>query len=114
MAMDKTLTRFTPASHADYDALVGLDVMSNEGQKVGTVKKMFHPEGEFAQSVGRHYFLLEPGLLKDWFGGLDESYIPETAISGVTTDGLMLSLTEDEIKSGRWERPTVIDRYREV
>ena len=112
VASNQTITRFVPADHQDYDALIGLTVFSREGEKLGKVKKMFHPKEDFQASVGRHYFLLEPGKLKDWFGGLDETYLPESAIAGTTVDGLMLNLSEDQIKAQRWEKPAVVGSYR--
>ena len=114
MATTLNLTPFTPAGHQDYDALIGRDVFTRDGEKVGTLKTVFHPNLDFEQSRGRHYFLLEPGLMKDWFGGLDETYIPENAISGTTGEGVYLNLSEDEIKQQRWEKPATIGSYRRV
>ena len=94
--------------------LVGMDVFTRDGDKVGKVKSVFHPREDFESSLGRHYFLLEPGKMKDWFGGLDESYLPESAISGTTTEGIILNMSEDQIKSSQWEKPAVVGSYRRV
>ena len=44
------------------------DIIAN-GEKVGTVKRVYHPEGDINATRGRHFFLLDPGMMKEWFGG---------------------------------------------
>ena len=78
--------------------MTGKDVYSADGEKVGKITQVFHPEGTFAATRGRHYFLLDPGLLREWFGGLDEVYLPESAIEQVTQDRVTVSVTKDQIK----------------
>ncbi|CAN5548595.1 hypothetical protein BH23CHL5_BH23CHL5_26860 [soil metagenome] len=112
MAHDTTALHWPPATHEDYDVLVGQDVFSSEGEKVGTISSVFHPNTDIELARGNHYFLLNPGLLKDWFGGMEESYLPETAISGVTKDGLQLNLSESDIKNLDWAEPVGIAGYR--
>ena len=108
-----TMTRWMPTSHADYDVLVGKDVYSADAEKVGTIKAVFHPEGDFATSRGHHFFLLDPGLLKEWFGGFSDVYLPESAIESVTQDRVAISFTKDQVKNQGWTtKPAVIDRYR--
>jgi uncharacterized protein (TIGR02271 family) len=105
--------RWTPAAAADYDVLTGKDVYSAEGDKVGSIKGVWHPSGAFAAGVGRHYFLLDPGLVRDWFGGYDEVYLPESAIALVTSERVDLNLTKDQIKGQDWTtRPADLDTYR--
>jgi uncharacterized protein (TIGR02271 family) len=105
--------RWAPAAATDYSLLTGKDVYSAEGDKVGTIKGDYQPSGDFAAGVGRHYFLLDPGLLRDWFGGYDEVYLPESAIAAVTDDRVDLSLTKDRIKGQDWTtRPADLDSYR--
>ena len=97
-----TMTRWAPTSHADYDVLTGKDVYSVDGEKVGTIKAVFHPEGDFAMSRGHHYFLLDPGLLKEWFGGFSDVYLPESSIEGVTSDQVQITFTKDQVKHQDW------------
>ena len=59
-------------THADYDVLKGKDVFSANGEQVGSITEIFHPTTQMPAARGKHYFLLEPGLLKDWFGGVDK------------------------------------------
>jgi len=66
---------------------------------------------------GRHYFLLDPGLLKDWFGGFDQVYLPESTIESVSADRVVLDLTSEQIKNQgkQWAtEPTGLSNYRRV
>jgi uncharacterized protein (TIGR02271 family) len=105
--------RWAPVAATDYNLLTGKDVYSAEGDKVGTIKGVYHPSGDFAAGVGRHYFLLDPGLLRDWFGGYDQVYLPESAIASASADRVDLGLTKDQIKGQDWTtRPADLDSYR--
>jgi sporulation protein YlmC with PRC-barrel domain len=111
--MARTMTLWSPTTHADYDLLMNKDVFSMDGEKVGTVKRVYHPEGDFAVSRGRHFFLLDPGLLKEWFGGFNEVYLPESAIEAVSEDRIAVSYSKDQIKAQGWTaKPADFDRYR--
>jgi Uncharacterized protein conserved in bacteria (DUF2171) len=95
--------------------LTGKDVYSADGQKIGTIHTVLHPRQEMPQAKGRHYFLLDPTLIKDWFQGFDQVYLPESAIASVQADRVVLNLTADQIKqrSQDWTRqPVGIDQYR--
>ena len=108
-----TMTMWNPTTHADYDLLLNKDVYSADGEKVGKIKKVFHPDGDFASTHGRHYFLLDPGMLKEWFGGFEEVYLPESAIEGAGDDRVTVSFTKDQIKNQGWTtKPTEFERYR--
>jgi hypothetical protein len=108
-----TMTMWTPTSHAEYDTLMNKDVYSADGEKVGSIKRVYHPDGDFASSRGRHVFLLDPGLLKEWFGGFSDVYLPEAAIENVTDDRVTVSFTKDQVKNQGWfEKPAGLDRYR--
>jgi hypothetical protein len=106
-------TMWRPTTHTDYSLLTGKDVYSADGEKVGRIKGVYHPEGDFAATVGRHYFLLDPGLLKEWFGGFSDVYLPESAIENVTQDRVTVSFTKNQIKNQGWTtRPAGLDAYR--
>jgi|SRR5680860_1382958 len=109
-----TMTKFVPTSHADYDVLKGMDVFTRDGEKVGSFATVLHPNMDFEMARGRHYFLLDPGMMKDWFGGLDETYIPEPAVAGLTDEGVFLNFSEHEIKNRTWEAPVDLKSYRRV
>ena len=108
---------WTPMTHADYDALKGLDVFSADGEKVGAIGEILHPNTEMPAARGKHFFLLDPGLMKDWFGGFNQVYLPESTIDAVGTDRVTLGLTADQIKQRGQEwtaEPTGLRDYRRV
>jgi sporulation protein YlmC with PRC-barrel domain len=110
-------TTWNPMTHTDYDALKGKDVFSANGEKVGSISQIFHPTMDMPAARGRHYFLLDPGLLKDWFGGFDQVYLPESAIESVSPDRVVLNLTSEQIKQRgtQWTtEPTGLTSYRRV
>jgi len=103
---------WNPLSQEDYGLITGKDVYSRDGVKVGAVTEIWQPETEFPTSHGQHYFLMDPGLLNDWFGGHNQLYLPEGVIASVAPDRVVVNLTKDQIKQAGWtERPTGWDRY---
>jgi hypothetical protein len=110
-------TTWNPMTFTDYDVLKGKDVFSSDGQKVGSITEFLRPEGQIATVRGRHYFLLDPGLIKDWFQGFNQVYLPESAIDYVGTDRVTLNLTADQIKQRgqEWTRqPAGFERYQRI
>jgi hypothetical protein len=110
-----TMTTWNPTTHADYDVLKGLDVFSADGEKVGSISEILHPNMEMPAARGRHFFLLDPGLIKDWFGGFNQVYLPEAAIDTVGRDRVTLGISANEIKQRGQEwasEPTGLRNYR--
>jgi hypothetical protein len=110
-----TMTTWNPTTHADYDTLKGLDVFSAGGEKVGSISEILHPNMDMPAARGKHFFLLDPGLIKDWFGGFNQVYLPESAIESVGTDRVMLRLSADQIKQRGQEwtsEPAGLRNYR--
>ena len=108
-------TTWTPTTHTDYDVLKGKDVFSADGEKVGSVSQILHPNMDMPAARGRHFFLLDPGLMKDWFGGFNQVYLPESAIREVGPDRISLELTADQIKQrgNQWtQEPSGLASYR--
>jgi hypothetical protein len=102
-------------THSDYDVLKGKDVFSADGEKVGPVSQILHPNTDMPAARGRHFFLLDPGLMKDWFGGFNQVYMPESAIREVGSDRISLDLTADQIKQRgkQWmAEPSGLASYR--
>ncbi|MEA2513586.1 MAG: hypothetical protein QOF01_2866 [Thermomicrobiales bacterium] len=100
--MAPSVKPWIPATHDDYDRLVGKEVFTRGGEKLGKIKEVYHPDRDLPLVGGDHAFLIDTGKYKDWFGDLDEVYIPETAISGVGDDGVVLFFSEDEVKDRDW------------
>ena len=108
-------TTWNPMTHMDYDTLKGKEVFSASGESVGSIAAIFHPNMEMPAARGRHYFLLDPGLIKDWFQGFDQVYLPESAIESVSADRVVLNLTSEQIKQRGKEwttEPTGLTSYR--
>jgi sporulation protein YlmC with PRC-barrel domain len=106
-----------PTTHADYDTLKGKDVFSADGEKVGSIAEILHSDMEMPAARGRHLFLLDPGLMKDWFGGFNQVYLPESSIEAVGSDRVTLSLSAEQIKQRGQEwtaEPTGLKQYRRV
>lgn len=99
-------TEWTPETESDYDHLKGLQVVSQDGERLGRISSIVHPDHDHIDASGGHFFLFEPSTRKDWFGGIDEAYLPESAMSAVTEEGLLISMTEEEIRRRRWDLPT--------
>jgi hypothetical protein len=103
-------------THSDYDVLKGKEVFSADGEKVGLISQILHPNMEMPAARGRHFFLLDPGLMKDWFGGFNQVYLPEPSIDEVGSDRISLNLTADQIKQRgkQWtQEPSGLASYRQ-
>jgi sporulation protein YlmC with PRC-barrel domain len=110
-----TTTTWNPMTHSDYDTLRGKDVYSADGEKVGSISQIFHPSMDMPEARGRHYFLLDPGLLKEWFAGFDKVYLPESAIQSLSADRVVLNMTSEQIKNQgkQWTtEPSGLGSYR--
>ena len=110
-------TTWNPMTHTDYDVLKGKDVFSANGEQVGSIAAIFHPTTAMPAARGQHYFLLDPGLLTDWFAGFDKVYLPESAVERVSADRVMVNLTSAQIKQHgpQWAtEPTGFASYRQV
>jgi hypothetical protein len=115
IAVMPVTTTWNPTTHADYDALKGKDVFSADGEKVGSISQIMHPNMDMPAARGRHFFLLDPGLMKDWFGGFNQVYLPESTVSEVRPDRITLDLTAEQIKQrgSEWGmEPTGLASYR--
>jgi hypothetical protein len=109
------MTTWNPMTHADYDLLKGVAVVSADNQDVGSITEILHPNMEMPAARGHHLFLLDPGVIKDWFSGFDKVYLPESAIESVSAERIVLNLTADQIKKRgeEWTRqPVGLETYR--
>ena len=109
-------TTWNPMTHSDYDLLKGKEVFSADGEKVGSISQILHPNMDMPAARGRHFFLLDPGLMKDWFDGFNPVYLPESAIDEVGSDRVSLNLTADQVKQRgkQWTtEPSGLASYRQ-
>ena len=108
-------TTWNPMTHSDYDALKGKDVFSADGEKVGSISEILHPNLDMPAARGSHFFLLDPGLMKSWFGGFDQVYLPESTLDEVRSDRILLNLTAEQVKQHGTEwtiQPNDVANYR--
>jgi ribosomal 30S subunit maturation factor RimM len=99
-----TTITWRPDSHDDYDTLKGLQVVSADGEQLGTIEAIFHPKQAMPEARGGHYFLVTPGTLKSWFGSGSEFYVPESAIANVSTDAVRLADAKDQLEAHGWDQ----------
>ncbi len=114
MVTNYTTTTWRPDSHEAYDALKGLQVVSADGEQVGTVEAIFHPKQAIPEAIGGHYFLVTPGTPQSWFGQGNEVYVPESAIASVSTDAVRLADAKDQLAAHGWNQqpPNLQDFHR--
>ena len=108
-------TTWNPMTHSDYDLLKGKEVFSADGEKVGSISEILHPNMDMPAARGRHFFLLDPGLMKSWFGGFDQVYLPELTLDEVRSDRILLNLTAEQVKQRGTEwttQPNGVANYR--
>lgn len=106
-----TQVAWMPATDSDYELLKGKQIVSQDGQRLGRITEIIHPNHSNVPGEGGHFFLFQPGVLKSWFGGLDEAYLPESTISGVVGDEVQIELTEEQIRQRRWDMPAELEGY---
>jgi hypothetical protein len=85
---------WSPLTHEDYRRLTDKDVYSDDGEKIGRVVSVLHPEGEPATVIGDHCLAVMPTVMRNLFGA-DVAYVPETAIREVDTDKVVLTVPSD-------------------
>jgi hypothetical protein len=82
-----------------------MDVVDFDGDKVGTVDKIFQPTtvrstaSSTAESAGEPTLKVKSGLL----GLGTEYYIPASVVRDVTTDRVVLSTDKDQLDSMGWD-----------
>jgi hypothetical protein len=91
----------------DAEALLGQNVLSSDGEKVGTFTAAYHPEMSFTALPGEPYFRLRSALV-------EEAYLPGSAIAGWTPDGVWLALPQEALLYRPWDPPPDLDTYRQV
>lgn len=90
----------------------GMDVVDFDGDKVGTVDKIFQPASvrssasRTAEPAGEPILKVKSGLL----GLGTDYYIPAGAVRDVTTERVVLSADKDQLDTMGWDtRPPWLD-----
>jgi hypothetical protein len=101
--MDSTVVTqaWSPVTHDWYERLADKDVYSSDGEKIGRVAAVFHPEGEGTTTVGDHCLAVMPGVLRNLLGA-DVAYVPEAAIQNVDGEKVVLNVPADCLADQGW------------
>jgi len=94
--------RWQPQSPVDYEQVVGLDVYTRDGERIGRVERIIYPTPEMEAEAHLGHFLV---VLPDAPGnplGSDAAYVPETAVALVTPDAVELAVEAKEVPDQRW------------
>lgn len=83
----------------DYDRLRGMKVYSSDNTRIGTIDQVLRVVHERAEN----YLLVKSGGLVGILAQ-DELYIPESCVSIVGDDRVVLSLSHDEMQHPDWLR----------
>lgn len=90
-----------PATHADYDAMIGREVWSRDGNRVGLVDRIVHPATEPSDGQGGHVVVVRPDTEAGPLGH-NTLFVPEEAIQAVTPAAVELSVEDDELLNQGW------------
>jgi hypothetical protein len=107
-------TMWNLTSDADYEILKGFDVYSRDNEKLGTITYILPPRDEMPTARGKHYFRVEPGMLKKLFSHQDEVFVPQRLIQSVLPDEdkVILEVTKDRLSQQEWLRLRSSDTFR--
>lgn len=83
-------------------------MISSDGEKVGIVTRVMHPDiPEFEQARGNYVFIVNSGFLAIRLGlsllGHD-LYVPESAIQSVADDHLVLGIPISDLDQQEWSQ----------
>lgn len=105
---------WNPSTHDDYDILKGFEVYSADDEKLGTIKDVLHPREEMPAARGKHYFRVEPGMMKKLFSDQEEIFVPERLVQTVRSEDhrVVLEVTKDWVQGEDWATPSDVNVYR--
>lgn len=96
-----------PETKAEYERINGFDVYSKDGEKLGFVDHMMHPDyPDFEQARGNYVFVVKAGFVPKQLGvGVlgSELYIPESDIQSSGEDHLILNMDASEFEKKHYE-----------
>jgi sporulation protein YlmC with PRC-barrel domain len=99
--MSTLATGRVPSQHSDYEQLVGKSVYSSDGERLGDVAAVLHPEGAAPLAIGKHCLVVMPGVVRSLFGA-DVVYVPETTVQAVHADRVVLIVPSDSLAAQGW------------
>jgi hypothetical protein len=92
---------WSPQTHEGYERLADKKVVSSDGEEIGRVAAVLHPQVEGATAVGDHCLAVMPGVLRNLLGA-DVAYVPERAILDVDEEKVILNVASDCLADQGW------------
>jgi sporulation protein YlmC with PRC-barrel domain len=103
-------THWHPSRHEDYQELIGREVYTHDGERVGRVEQILEPPAEMEQQ-GHHHLIVRPEEMGGPLGA-DVAYIPESQVAMVSTDAVELTVDKRQVKDQDWARlPASLDPH---
>jgi hypothetical protein len=99
--MSTLATGWVPSQHSDYERLIGKSVYSSDGERLGDVAAVLHPEGAAPLAIGKHCLVVMPGVVRSLFGA-DVAYVPETTVQAVHADRVVLIVPSGSLTEQNW------------
>ena len=102
------MTEVTPTARAEgeifdaLDHLIDKTVVSSDGQTLGNVTAILHPDSEAIGQPGVHRLAIMPSIRRNMLEGADVAYVPETAIDHVDADAVHLNVTAETVSAQDW------------
>ncbi len=93
--------QWRPATHDDYDGLVGSEVYTRDGELIGRIDRIVHPTPEGEAAGLDHHLVVRPEVLGGPLG-TDVAYIPDSAIAAVSQDKVELTTHVGELADQGW------------
>jgi hypothetical protein len=92
-----------PTTRDDYEQLIGRDVYTHDGEFMGRVERVLHPDPDVEDTALGHFFVVRPddfeGPLRD-----EVAYVPETAIVAANPDAVELNVDVRGLAEQDWAR----------
>jgi hypothetical protein len=96
--------RWQPTSHDEYEELVGRDVYTHDGERIGRVERIIHPASQEMEDAHLgHFVVIRPDFLGGPLG-TDAAYVPETAVALATPDAVELTVDVGDVPNQSWAR----------
>ena len=94
--------RWQPTTHDNYEELIGRDVYTNDGERLGLVDGIIHPEDpELEQANLGHFIVVRPDFLNSPLG-TEVTYIPETNVAAANPDSVELNVAKRQLRDQDW------------
>lgn len=97
-----------PETKEDYGRIKGFGVYGSDGEKLGIVDQVMHPDfPDFEQARGNYVFVIKTGLLAKTVGlGMlsPNIYVPEEAVQEADNGRLVLNMTASEFHEDQYSQ----------